>query len=186
MVPTDENNNVCSKELVLLKNDPDAQKVINDHLDTVKTLLSEHEAKSAVAFAEWLRFNTDLKYNREIDSNLYIFNNQIYWAHLGCNIGSEQELYRPVLVIQSTKESPVCSIIPLTLERLTDGRNYHVDLDNGKSTALVEQVRVISKKRIDKYHYENGRYATITQNDWDRINTQLNKLYSLKPLFVKK
>jgi len=169
-----------------LKDDNELLEKSLNNLKKIKEILIEQNAQDAFVYSEWLKNKTELRYIKEIDTNIYIFNNQIYWAHLGYNIGSEQELYRPVLIIQTSKESPVCSIIPLTSERLNDGRDYHVDLDNRKSTALVEQVRVISKKRIDSYHYEKRKYATITENDRKNINEQLGILYKLKPLFKKK
>ena len=42
-----------------------------------------------------------------------IFNNQIYYVHFGDNnIGSEQSFDRPALVVRTTKESPVCTVLP--------------------------------------------------------------------------
>ena len=62
----------------------------------------------------------------------------------------------------------------------------HIDLENNKSTVLVEQIRTIDKQRIFDYMYTNHKYATITENDLHAINEQLEKLYRLKPLFKKK
>lgn len=116
-----------------------------------------------------------------------IFNNQIYYVHFGDNnIGSEQSFDRPALVVRTTKESPVCTVLPLTLERLHDNIPYHIDLENSKSTVLVEQIRTIDKQRIFDYMYVNHKYATITENDLQAINEQLEKLYRLKPLFKKR
>ena len=95
--------------------------------------------------------------------NFYIFNNFIYWTNLGnrpfCH---EQGLNRPCLVIRTTKESEICTIIPLTLERLNDEIPYHIDLSNGKSTALVEQIRTIDKRRIYSKLFMNKKHTTIT------------------------
>ena len=114
-----------------------------------------------------------------------IFNNQIYYVHFGDNnIGSEQSFDRPALVVRTTKESPVCTVLPLTLERLHDNIPYHIDLENSKSTVLVEQIRTIDKQRIFDYMYVNHKYATITENDLQAINKQLEKLYRLKPLLL--
>jgi len=89
-------------------------------------------------------------------------------------------------VVRTTKESPVCTVLPLTLERLHDNTPYHIDLENSKSTVLVEQIRTIDKQRIFDYMYVKHEYATITENDLQAINEQLEKLYRLKPLFKKK
>jgi mRNA-degrading endonuclease toxin of MazEF toxin-antitoxin module len=113
---------------------------------------------------------------------LKIFYNQIYMAHLGEAIGSEQEGDRPVLIVDSYKTSTVCVAIPITLQRMNDSKDYHVDLNNGMGTALVEQIRAISKERIYSVCRINNKYATIDQDDWDRINQQLFKICRLKPL----
>lgn len=119
-------------------------------------------------------------------NNIRIFNNQVYYVHFGDNnIGSEQSFDRPGLIIRTTKESPICTVLPLTLERLNDDIPYHVDLESFKSTVLVEQIRTIDKQRIFDYMYVKHAYATITENDLKTINEQLEKLYRLKPLFKK-
>jgi mRNA-degrading endonuclease toxin of MazEF toxin-antitoxin module len=113
-------------------------------------------------------------------------NNFIYYVHLdNPPIGHEQGFDRPCLVIRTTKESPVCTIIPLTLERLSDGIPYHIDLSNGISTALVEQIRTIDKKRIYSRLYIKKQYATINEDDREKLNEQINKLYNIKPIFKK-
>lgn len=118
--------------------------------------------------------------------NFYIFNNYIYWTNLGNHpYGHEQGLSRPCLVIRTTKESKICTIIPLTLERLNDEIPYHIDLSNGRSTALVEQIRTIDKRRIYDKLYINKQHATINEIDRERINKQIYNLYTLKDIFKK-
>lgn len=118
--------------------------------------------------------------------NFFIFNNFIYWTNLGNHpYGHEQGLNRPCLVVRTTKESPVCTIIPLTLERLNDDIPYHIDLSNGKSTALVEQIRTIDKKRIYGKLYLDKKHATINDDDRIKINKQLQDLYTLKEIYKK-
>ena len=118
--------------------------------------------------------------------NFYIFNNFIYWTNLGDRpFGHEQGLNRPCLVVRTTKESEICTIIPLTLERMNDKIPYHIDLSNGKSTALVEQIRTIDKRRIYDKLYINKKHATITEEDRAKINEQIHKLYTLKEIFKK-
>ena len=62
---------------------------------------------------------------------------------MGCNVGSEEGKHRPVLVTRTYKNSPTITVIPLTTKRLHDKEQYHVDLEEEDSTALVEQMRVI-------------------------------------------
>ena len=111
----------------------------------------------------------------------YIFNNFIYWTRLGNKpYGHEQGLNRPCLVIRTTKEAEICTIIPITLERLNDKIPYHIDLDNGIGTALVEQIRTIDKNRIYAKMFVKKKHATITDDDRDKLNEQIAKLYTIK------
>lgn len=167
-----------------LKDDNTQLNCAKKYMDDSLLILQEQELDDALYYAEWVKVKADIQYNKNIDKTMYVISNCIYWAFLGSNIGSEQNLHRPVLIIQSTQNSPVCSIIPLTLERLNDGYWYHVDLENTDSTALVEHLRVISKKRLDKPMRIGGTIISITKRDWNKINDQLSRLYTLKPLRV--
>ena len=111
-----------------------------------------------------------------------IYNNFIYWCNLGINIGSEQNKLRPVLILKTSKNSPTVTIIPLTTKRLQDGFWFHIDLEKIDCTALVEQLKVVSKLRIVEPFRKKGRLIVISQKDWNKINSQLEILYRLKPL----
>lgn len=101
---------------------------------------------------------------------------------MGINIGSEQNKLRPVLILRSSKNSTICTILPLTSKRLNDNFWFHIDLEKINSTILVEQLKVISKLRITNPYRKNGNLVTISQNDWSNINSQLETLYRLRPL----
>lgn len=78
---------------------------------------------------------------------------QIYYADLGKGMGSEQGGLRPVLIIQNNvgnKFSPTTIIAPLTTQTKTQVPTHvPVMLNNGrKSIVLLEQIRVIDKKRL--------------------------------------
>ena len=40
----------------------------------------------------------------------------------------------------------------------------------------------VSKIRITDSYRKRGKLVTISQNDWDKINSQLESLYRLRPL----
>lgn len=123
----------------------------------------------------------NFRYNGELPT-FPIYNNFIYWCNLGINIGSEQNKLRPVLVLKTSKNSTICTILPLTTKRLKDQFWFHIDLEKVDSTVLVEQLKVVSKLRITDPYRKKGQLVTISQNDWDKINSQLENLYRLKPL----
>lgn len=101
---------------------------------------------------------------------------------MGCNIGSEEGKHRPVLVTRTYPNSPTITVIPLTTQRLHDRKQYHIDLENQNSTALVEQMRVIDITRLDKPMRRSGSIASITEKDWNAIQYQIKREYLLTPL----
>ncbi len=163
-----------------IKNEENLQKIYQNINESKKILkcINNHDAYE---FSKWTFEKTKLRYNSKMPE-FPIYNNFIYWCNLGINIGSEQNKIRPVLILRSSKKSNICTIIPLTSKRINDEYWYHVDLSIIDSTALVEQLRVISKLRIIKPYRKKGEMIVISSEDFDSINQQLENLYRLKPL----
>lgn len=156
-------------------------KEIRKNLEDTDCLLQNINNDDTVEFAQWTKDKANLRYNSQIPK-FPIYNNFIYWCNLGINIGSEQNKLIPVLVVKTSSASPVCTILPLTSKRLNDNFWYHIDLKEIDSTVLVEQLRVVSKIRFANPYRKKGTLVTISQNDWDKINSQLQNLYRLRPL----
>ena len=83
---------------------------------------------------------------------------QIYYADLEPILGSEQGGIRPVLIVQGdqgSQSSPTTIVTPITCQRKASGQATHVDLRNHfllpQSIALVEQIRAIDKRRLERY-----------------------------------
>ncbi len=151
---------------------------INKQFDTTKDILKNVTDDLALEYAIWTKDKAKIKFTKKIPS-FAITNNYIYWCNLGINIGSEQNKIRPVLVAKTKKESSVCTILPLTSERINDTRWYHIDLENQNSTVLIEQLRNISKLRIISPFRLKGKLVKITLNDWNKINFSMQKYYRL-------
>lgn len=150
-------------------------------MQKAENLLQSINNEDTIEFSEWIKTKTNLRYNKQIPS-FPIYNNFIYWCNLGINIGSEQNKIRPCLILKSSNKSPICSVIPLTSKRIHDKFLFHIDLEEIDSTALIEQLRTISKIRIIKPFRGKGNMIAISKNDWSKINLQLEKLYKLRPL----
>lgn len=84
----------------------------------------------------------------------------MYYADLGHGIGSEQEGYRPVVIIQNNvgnKHSPTVIVAALTDEKNSKSKlptHYRLPADNGlkmPSIVLLEQLRTIDKRRLEDY-----------------------------------
>ena len=154
---------------------------IHNNIVEAENLLSSIHNVDAIQFSEWIREKSNLRYNGNLPK-FPIYNNFIYWCNLGINIGSEQNKLRPVLILRSSKNSPICTILPLTTKRLQDGFWFHIDLEEIDSTVLVEQLKVVSKIRITDPYRKKGNLVTISLEDWNKINSQLEELYRLRPL----
>lgn len=74
----------------------------------------------------------------------------------------------------------MCTVLPLTSCRLGDKKWYHIDLDKRSSTAMIEQVKNVSKLRIIEPQRIKGKITRITQKDFDNINSALEKYYKLQ------
>lgn len=134
-------------------------------------------------YMDWTKVKSGLKFDNRKDKKIKLLYNCIYWAYMGCNIGSEEGgKHRPVLVTRTYGKSTMCTVIPLTTQRLKDGFWYHIDLEKQDSTALVEQMRTIDIIRIDKPLRLNGKIVSITEEDCKKINNQINFLYKMSPV----
>ena len=143
---------------------------IHNNIKETENLLNSINSTDAIQFSEWTKEKANLRYNGQLHK-FPIYNNFIYWCNLGINIGSEQNKLRPVLILRTSKNSPICTILPLTTQRLQDGFWFHVDLEIVNSTVLVEQLKVVSKIRITNPYRKNGNLVTISANDWNKIKS---------------
>ena len=157
---------------------------IHNNIEETKILLHSINNTDAIQFSEWTKEKVNLRYNGTLPK-FPIYNNFIYWCNLGINIGSEQNKLRPVLILKTSKNSPICTILPLTTKRLQDNFWFHIDLENVDATVLVEQLKVVSKLRITDPYRKKGKLVSILPNDWNKINSQLEILYRLKPLKIE-
>ena len=154
---------------------------IHSNIEETETLLTSINTADSIQFSEWTKEKANLRYNGQLPK-FPIYNNFIYWCNLGINIGSEQNKLRPVLILRTSKNSPICTILPLTTKRLQDEFWFHIDLEEVDSTVLVEQLKVVSKIRITNPYRKKGNLVTISPNDWNKINSQLKNLYRLREL----
>ena len=84
----------------------------------------------------------------------------MYYADLGKGIGSEQEGYRPVLIIQNnTGNRHSTTVIVASISSKVDVKpklptHYFIDAECGlqlPSIVLLEQLRTVSKQRLEGY-----------------------------------
>ncbi len=84
----------------------------------------------------------------------------MYYADLGRGVGSEQEGYRPVVIIQNNKgnkHSPTVIVAPISSKVGIKPKlptHYFINAECGlerPSIVLMEQVRTLDKQRLTKY-----------------------------------
>jgi mRNA interferase MazF len=96
----------------------------------------------------------------------------IYYAKLGRGIGSEQKGCRPVLIVQNdvgNQCSPTVIVASITSKAGVKSKlptHYFIKTESGledPSVILLEQLRTIDKKRLDKYigHLDNKHIDKI-------------------------
>ena len=88
------------------------------------------------------------------------YRGELYYADLGKGIGSEQEGYRPVVIIQNNignKYSPTVIVAPVTTNHEAKTKlptHCYIGAESGlgaSSVILLEQIRTIDKKRLGPY-----------------------------------
>ena len=152
---------------------------INNQFNETQSILENVDENLALEYTTWMKDKAKIKFKRNIPT-FPITNNFIYWCNLGINVGSEQNKIRPAIIVRTQTNSPICTILPLTSVRLNDKKWYHVDLEQKNSTAMIEQVRNISKLRVLNPKRTNGLINRITQNDLLNINKALGNYYKLQ------
>ena len=84
----------------------------------------------------------------------------MYYADLGRGVGSEQEGYRPVVIIQNNtgnRHSPTVIVAAISSKVGVKPKlptHYFINAENGldlPSIVLMEQIRTLDKRRLAKY-----------------------------------
>lgn len=123
-------------------------------------------------FDKWnfLKKRINSKNNRK-----YIRKGEIYWASIGVNVGSEIDgkgdtYTRPVLIIDTVGDK-LCLVVPLTTNNKKSPRKYSLFLNNRLSSIYLDQIKIISTKRI------LDRVGKISDNKLIKIKVRIRKFY---------
>lgn len=150
-------------------------------INQLSDILEGKNNEKVINFLTWAIKKADLGFGE--DRNKFgfpIFRKGIYWAEYGENIGSEENKHRPVAFLWTSRESPIAIVVPLTTQRLDDDYFFHVDLEEFNNTALVEQIRTISLRRITGPLRRKGRVASLSDNDVLKIDIAIKKLLTTR------
>ena len=129
--------------------------------------------------------------NKENQNLPYVSAGEIYYAHLGANIGSEMDKERPVLIFQTddrfVRQSNMAVIIPITsnitirpYRVLISPSDIEDNHDIAKSSVLVQQIRSISKARLSQLK------GKLSKAKLDEVSLEVNRLlYKSTPLLLE-
>ncbi len=106
----------------------------------------------------------------------------IFYAILNPSIGSEQDGFRPVLIVQNNKGnkySPTTIIVPITSKVDKKDLPTHVKLKTTKglkkeSIVLVEQIRTLDKRRIF------SKITKISKEDLENVKRAIKKNLNIR------
>lgn len=131
-----------------------------ENVDFALPILKWTKEKLTLDIQEKERVKRFLSSGKTKNKPRYVKRGDVYYAKLGKNIGSEQNAYRPVLVVQNqgaNVTSPTVIVIPLTDAYDSKGNAKrvlkthclinHTDLKK-PSIAKAEYIRSISKNRL--------------------------------------
>jgi mRNA interferase MazF len=86
-------------------------------------------------------------------TEIYFFECEIWWCHIGANVGSEQggignKFLRPVLILKKLNRQ-LCWVIPLSQKVLKGSFFFPLLSESSKiRTALLSQLKLIDSRRL--------------------------------------
>lgn len=158
-----------------LKDVQESRNKVQLNLDEVYSKLLPTDADEAVEYSTWIHNKTDMRLNPNCSKKFPIIKKGVYYVNFGRNVGSEQEKDRPAVVLWSQLKATVAMVIPISDEYHGSTFWFHVHLSSG-DTALVEQMRVVSKARIRTPVYKKGRIRELLRDELKQINDAIDKL----------
>ena len=106
---------------------------------------------------------------------------EIYYADLSPVVGSEQGVYRPVVILQNNKGnkySTTVIVAPISSRMTKNDLPTHVIIETDflekKSVILLEQIRTIDKKRIDE------KLGKLSLSMMERVNQAIKTSLDIK------
>ena len=121
----------------------------------------------------------------------------IYYADLGRGVGSEQEGYRPVVIIQNNKgnrHSPTVIVAAISSKVGVKPKlptHYFINAECGlelPSIVLMEQIRTLDKQRLTKYigrltkeHIQGMNHALAVSVDLIQTSLQFSNMCICSP-----
>lgn len=102
---------------------------------------------------------------------------EIWFCHLGTNVGTEQDgsgedFLRPILILRKFNKDALLAI-PLTRKAKYTEHYFSFETQDGKSTAILSQIRLIDARRLSYI------VANINKEDFSGLKEKLRALLKL-------
>ncbi|OGH94655.1 MAG: hypothetical protein A2538_04465 [Candidatus Magasanikbacteria bacterium RIFOXYD2_FULL_41_14] len=123
-------------------------------------------------FVAWVRVKVKIHLS---DRSIYFRDGEIWWAHLGVNVGHEEEgkndnFERPILILKKFNEHLLWAI-PLTTKTKEDNPYYYqYELGGKEYAAILPQLRISSSKRLIR------KIGMFPMRDYEQIREEIKKL----------
>ena len=121
-------------------------------------------------FKDWNIEKSDLNENKV---RAFFHEREVWFASIGVNIGFEQDgrgdkFLRPAIILKKFNNE-VLWCVPLTKNQKKGKYYFSFKLNNGVSTAILSQIRLIDSKRLQ---YKIG---DLTEEDFTQIKEKLKQ-----------
>lgn len=125
-------------------------------------------------FEKWNELKQTIE-NSSLKDNVYYYEREIWWCHIGENIGIEScgkgnKFSRPVLIIKKYNKHHSLAIPTTTKEKV--GKFYFPIFINGnKSYLMLSQIKAIDSKRLE------NKIGTIEVEDFNKIKNLISEIF---------
>ena len=123
-------------------------------------------------FHSWHELKADID---SAEKRPYIHEREIWFCHLGVNVGSEQDgrgksFLRPVIIFRKFNNE-VFWAVPLTRTDKKSKYYYNFEFEDADSTAILSQIRLIDAKRL------SHKIGSIPKESFNELKEKLKALF---------
>ncbi|MEI6378339.1 MAG: type II toxin-antitoxin system PemK/MazF family toxin [Candidatus Falkowbacteria bacterium] len=128
-------------------------------------------SEEAQKFVDWTKIKIRAHFS---DNEVYFYEKEIWWIHLGQNIGSEQNgkntpFERPILIIKKFNRDTFLGVSMST--KIRDDRHSYILNRNGVDYDInLSQIRTLSRKRLLR------KIGKVPEADFKNIKEKLKSL----------
>lgn len=166
----------------------DILRLINDNYNHVTNqIIDVSFSEKILRFLIWTDKKEALKFSKKNNVN-NVFQNNVYWAYMGCNIGCEIEKLRPVLIWKEhvnpqNIDDNSYFVFPISSKIPKKKYYYNIEINvNGKKNIIkVNDGKRISIKRIAKPLIDNTTKQTycIDKQKVIEVKTAIKKYFNV-------